>query len=194
LVYFTAIKVEQAPLNCTTCCCQLFLGKPKNIEIHPALGVLQCKVSYIFSLFGERILLFKKSSYVHRTAGNFTITDPLLKMKTDKTNIVVGVPKVVRSSAATNAQMFFARYRFHRRFYSRLTSIIKYYLFTHQACLRRCLGRVSFLEVTSHACKWSCLVCNNIPLWSQRALCRMVMSSIEYAHFYSNPLLLTPHK
>ena len=117
-VYFTAIKVEQAPLNCTTCCCQLFLGKPKNIEIHPALGVLQCKVSYIFSLFGERILLLKKSSYIHRTAGNFTITDPLLKMKTDKTNIgaVISCDKCsnVFCKVAIPQKILFAAYLYYK--------------------------------------------------------------------------------
>ncbi|XP_059350722.1 transcriptional regulator ATRX homolog isoform X2 [Daphnia carinata] len=50
-----------------------------------------------------------------------------------------------------------------------------------KACLRRCLGRANLLEITGSKCKWSCLICNNVPLWTQRALCRMVMSAIKSA-------------
>ncbi|KAI9562242.1 hypothetical protein GHT06_013207 [Daphnia sinensis] len=48
-----------------------------------------------------------------------------------------------------------------------------------KACLRRCLGRANLLEITGSKCKWSCLICNNLPLWTQRALCRMVMSAMK---------------
>ncbi|XP_057378575.2 transcriptional regulator ATRX-like [Daphnia carinata] len=40
--YEQANQIHHSSLKCTTCLCQLFLGNPKNIQIHPVLGVLLC--------------------------------------------------------------------------------------------------------------------------------------------------------
>ena len=47
LYLFAANHAQLSSLKCTTCSCQLFLVNRENIRIHPVLGVLVCKVSFI---------------------------------------------------------------------------------------------------------------------------------------------------
>lgn len=46
--FFLANQAQLTSLKCTICSCQLFTVNPENIRIHPALGVLVCKVSFFF--------------------------------------------------------------------------------------------------------------------------------------------------
>lgn len=47
---FLVNQDQISSLKCTTCSCQLFIASPEQLRIHPALGVLICKVFNTFDL------------------------------------------------------------------------------------------------------------------------------------------------
>uniref|UniRef100_A0A0P6GYP7 ATP-dependent helicase ATRX n=1 Tax=Daphnia magna TaxID=35525 RepID=A0A0P6GYP7_9CRUS len=131
--YQQANQIHHCSLKCTTCLCQLFLGNPENIQIHPVLGVLLCSACREF---------YDNSPFTKNVKGH----DEYCRWCAEGC-------AVIRCDTCSNVFC--------------------------KTCLRRCLGRTSFAEITGSKCKWNCLVCNNLPLWTPRALGRMVMIAIK---------------
>ncbi|KAI9553415.1 hypothetical protein GHT06_021318 [Daphnia sinensis] len=131
--YQQANRIHPSSLKCSTCLCQLCLGNPENIQIHPVLGVLLCSACREF---------YDNAPFTKNVKGH----DEYCRWCAEGCRAIL---------CDTCPNVFC------------------------KACLRRCLGRTSYAEITSSKCKWNCLVCNNLPLWAPRAFARIVMLAVN---------------